>query len=495
MKKIILICFVSFSYLCVKAQDDSYPVNKDNYHKLKKAGKLNGEEWFNPYSGYTKLQISNPANQSKKKGSHSNDRTTSTSACNCWIPRDTSFHPVPFAGYSAPNYSNDDGSTAAINLPFSFCLYGSTVGNASNPMYINNNGNISFGSSYSTFSPAGFPSPTYTMVAPFWGDVDTETPQTNGGVVYYKLTPTYLIVQWDSVGVYDHSTPVQINTFQLIITNGTDPILPAGNNISFCYGEMQWTTGDASNGNLGTGFDGSPAYPATVGLNKGDGVTFTQIGQFGVPGNTYTGSTGVSGVGWLAGQSFYFNSCGTGGNLPPVVTSGGPPSACVGDTLNICAVGDTLYHTVSFIPPSTTGSVSATATSPDLGTSFSVISSTSGASASLTFMVNSNGLTSGFYNVIVTATNEVPLSTTLNYVIHILNAPIPNPAITVNPAITCGNTPPVITLTNSSSYDSWVWSTGATSPSFTTSVAVTTTVSITVTKNGCSKTGTAIAQV
>ncbi|HEX7413612.1 MAG TPA: nidogen-like domain-containing protein [Bacteroidia bacterium] len=497
MNKIILACFISLSFIGIKAQDSSpYPINKDNYHKLKKAGTLNGEEWFNPYSGYTKLQITNPANQSKKKGSHiNNDRTTSTSACNGWIPRDTTFHPVPFAGYSAPFYSNDDGYTSAIILPFSFCLYGSTVGNASNPMYINNNGNISFGGAYSTYSPVGFPSSSYSMVAPFWGDVDTENPPTCGGVVWYKQTPTYLIVQWDSVGVFDHSTPAQINTFQLIITDGTDPILPVGNNISFCYGEMQWTTGDASNG-AGTGFGG---YPATVGINKGDGVNYIQISLFDNGGSVYTSPSGTptaSGVGWLANKSFYFNSCGSGSNLPPLSTSGGA-SACVGDTLNICAVGDTLYHTVTFTPPESNQSVTVTATAPGLGTNFSVISSTTGVTASLTFMVNSTGLTPGFYTVTVTGTdNGTPvLNTTLTYIIHILNAPIPNPIITVNPAITCGNTPPIITLTNSSNYDSWVWNTGAISPSYTTSVAVTTTVHITVTKNGCSKTGTAVAQV
>ncbi len=489
MKRLLLYIVVLLSFRNVYSQGVPYKISSDNYHKLKKEGKLTGgERIYNATGATQELHITNTSKESARNNTNNSVMAT---PCNCWIPRDGTFSAVPFDLGSPPYYSNDDGSTVGITLPFNFCLYGNTVGGASNQMYINNNGNISFGSSYSTFSPVGFPSSLYTMIAPFWGDVDTENPPTNGGVVYYKLTPTYLIVQWDSVGVFDHTG--QVNTFQLIITDGTDPILPAGNNISFCYGEMQWTTGDASNGG-GTGFDGTPADPATVGLNKGDGTTFTQIGQFGVPGSTYAGSTGISGVGWLAGQSFYFNSCGAGGNLPPVVTSGGPPSACVGDTLTICSIGGTLVHTVSFIPPSTSGSVSVTATSPSVGADFSVTNSTSGASASLTFQVNSTGLTAGYYTVTVTATNDVPLSTTINYIIHVVNGTsFPSPAIVVTPSVNCGSTPSVVTLTNSSSYTTYTWSTGATTPSIT--VANTSTVQVAVSQAGCVNTGSVAIQI
>jgi hypothetical protein len=56
----------------------------------------------------------------------------------------------------------------------------------------------------------------------------------------------------------------------------TDPMLPNGNNVAFCYGDMQWTTGSASQGGTG-GFGG---VPSTVGVNKGDGTNFIQIGRF-----------------------------------------------------------------------------------------------------------------------------------------------------------------------------------------------------------------------
>jgi hypothetical protein len=148
----------------------------------------------------------------------------SAGSCNCWIPRDTSFHYVPFDGSGgsggpgvAPTYANDDWSTAGITLPFKFCFYGDTMGTSTVPLFINNNGNISFGAAYSVFTAVPFPSATYTMVAPFWGDVQTD--QTGSGFVYYSLTPTHLIVQWDSVYYYgEEGVNTLINSFQLIIT-------------------------------------------------------------------------------------------------------------------------------------------------------------------------------------------------------------------------------------------------------------------------------------
>ena len=492
MKKIIFTCLISLFFVGVKAQDAKTLSN--DFSKLKKEGKLNGDESFeNPEAKAEPLQLTIPS--SNKRGSHGNNSTMSSTACNCWIPRDNTFLVVPFDGSGgsggpgvAPNYANDDWSTAGITLPFNFCLYGNTVGTSSNKLYINNNGNISFGAAYSTFSAVAFPSSTYTMVAPFWGDVETTNP--GSGFVYYQLTSTHLIVQWDSVTCYQSSPGENSlkNTFQLILTDGTDPILPGGNNISFCYGEMQWTTGDASGGSGGFG-----GTPATVGINKGSGSSYVQVSLFGNSGSVFTNPAGspASGIGWLANKSFYFDACGSGTNLPPLSTAGG--SSCGADTLNICAVGDTLTQLVSFTGPEPSQNVTVTASAPTIGSGFSVLSSTVGTTGSLIFQVASGGLSTGYYNVSVTGTdNGTPVqSTTLNYVIHILSAGIPSPAITVNPVTTCGNTPAIITLANDTSYDSYVWSTGATTNTI--SVVATTTVHITVTKNGCSKTGSAVA--
>src|SRR5207249_11537167 len=54
----------------------------------------------------------------------------------------------PDGTYTLAMAPNDDGSTASIAIPFTFCLYGTNY----TSLFINNNGNISFGSSYSTRS-------------------------------------------------------------------------------------------------------------------------------------------------------------------------------------------------------------------------------------------------------------------------------------------------------------------------------------------------------
>jgi hypothetical protein len=178
--------------------------------------------------------------------------------CHCWIERDGSWNVVPFVDSNTmpPEYRNDDGSTAPFVIQFNFCFYGSNY----DTIYINNNGNVSFDASISTFLSDSFPSANFKMISPFWGDVDTRG--LLSGIVYYKLTNTSLIIQWDRVGYYGMNDSL-LNTFQLILTDGNDPILEAGKNVSFCYQDMQWTTGAASGG-MPDGFGGTPA---TVGAN------------------------------------------------------------------------------------------------------------------------------------------------------------------------------------------------------------------------------------
>ena len=165
------------------------------------------------------------------------------------------------------------------------------------------------------------------MISPFWGDVDTRG--LLSGIVYYKLTSTALIIQWDHVGYYNTQDNL-LNTFQLILTDGSDPILDAGKNVSFCYQDMQWTTGSASGG--AGGFGGTPA---TVGANLGDGISSIQIGRFDQPGSTYNGPYGGgAGIDFLDNQSYTFGLCNSA-NIAPFLKYTG---LC--DTLEIC-IGDT----------------------------------------------------------------------------------------------------------------------------------------------------------
>ena len=161
---------------------------------------------------------------------------------------------VPYdAGFQLAMYGNDDGSTGEIPLQFSFNFFGTYY----TSVYINNNGNISFGSQYSSYDPVGFPSNEYVMIAPFWADVDTRS----CGEVYYKSEPNRFTVIWNNVGCYGRNCD-KLNTFEVIITDGTDPTIGLGNTVMFSFDQIQWTTGDASEG-----VDGFGGIPATCGLN------------------------------------------------------------------------------------------------------------------------------------------------------------------------------------------------------------------------------------
>ena len=192
---------------------------------------------------------------------------------------------------------NDDQYTDEITLPFVFSLYGQPY----QSFWINNNGNVTFDEGYYSYTPWGFPIDDSPMLAPFFADVDTR----GAGAVWYKMESNRVIVIWDHVGYYG-SHADKLNTFELIFTDGTDPTIGIGNTVAFSFADMSWTTGDASDG-----VDGFGGTAATVGINKGDGVAYDQIGRFDHAGYDYDGPfDNNDGVDWLDGKVFYF---GTGG--------------------------------------------------------------------------------------------------------------------------------------------------------------------------------------
>ncbi len=193
---------------------------------------------------------------------------------------------------------DDDSSTGLISLQFTFNLFGKNY----NQIYINNNGNITFNAANADYTATGFPSPN-DMIAPFWADVDTRG--VRNGRVYYKSEATRFTVIWHRVGYYNTKTD-KVNTFKLVITDGTDATIGAGNNVAFMYGDMQWTTGDASGG--AGGFGGTPA---TVGVNSGvgaDACFYYQLGRFGKPGTEFIDAYTAAGVDYLDNKCFFFDA-------------------------------------------------------------------------------------------------------------------------------------------------------------------------------------------
>lgn len=322
---------------------------------------------------------------------------------------------------SPPDCHHNDDDSASVALPFTFSLYGNDFTSA----FINNNGNLSFGQLFSTFTATGFPVSGFPMVAPFWGDVDTGDqldPDVLGHVWSQFISGNTLAVTWDNVGYYNEQGD-KLNTFQVLISDGTNADMGIGNNVCLCYDDMQWTTGDASGG-VG-GFGGTPA---TVGANAGDGIDFIQIGQFDHAGVDYDGPFGNNdGVDYLDGRgagseaALCFNA--SGANVPPIPL--GFPS---GDTVTIQCNADPLDLTVQFLSPEA-GQVTSVAVNDVNGAQAAglVITNTPGNTASVNFNWSADPTDVGSYVMELTATDNFspPGETLKTLTINIDCPPVP----------------------------------------------------------------------
>ncbi len=167
--------------------------------------------------------------------------------------------------------ANDDDSSNALNLPFGINFFGQEF----NRFFINNNGNISFLSDLSTFTPEAFPVATQPMIAPYWADVDTrvgQTPTAFGSNRVYVASPSAetVVVTWHNVGYYPAQNDKQ-NNFQLVLqkTPGTSN---GSFSAEFRYDRLEWTTGDASGGVNGLG-----GTPAQAGYDAGDNINYETL--------------------------------------------------------------------------------------------------------------------------------------------------------------------------------------------------------------------------
>src|SRR5437764_4589142 len=132
--------------------------------------------------------------------------------------------------------TGDDNSSAAISLSTPFAFFGT----AHSSLFVNNNGNITFGSPLSTFTPFAFPSMDQ-IIAPYFADVDTGggVPPNGGNAVYYSErtnqtdlgaistiinrafggsfhTTSAFVATWDHVGYFSSHTDL-LNTFQVVL--------------------------------------------------------------------------------------------------------------------------------------------------------------------------------------------------------------------------------------------------------------------------------------
>lgn len=402
-------------------------VESPEYHQLKASGSLGGIEVIaNPAGG--SATVMNPVYQKKDK-TPSTGVPPKTPSCNCYVE--------PDGTYTLALAPNDDGSSSLITIPFNFSFYGQSY----NQLYINNNGNVTFVNSLATFSANAFPSPTNKIVAPFWGDVDTRA---GNGQVVYKMTAHALFVNWEEVGYYNQHGDKR-NTFQLILTDGTDPSVPNGQNIAFCYQDMQWTTGDASSGVNGFG-----GVPATAGANKGDNIGYFQLARFDHAGVDFDGALGQpDGISWLDYKSFFFDISNST-NIPPI-----PNGVTPCDTFKVCSLGDTADIPIVFFSPENTQTTTVTY---DAGGTSAItqIANVSGNTAALVLRAIGTPANAGYHTVTVTATdNGTPVGvTTFSFVIWI----DPTNAQSLNPVLTPLGACDSVTLSVlNGPYDTYLW--------------------------------------
>lgn len=345
------------------------------------------------------------------------------------------------ASFTQAMLPSDDGSSSEIVLPFNFCFYGQNV----NSVYINTNGNISFGSPFSSGTPFNMPFVGHKIIAPFWADVDTRA---RGGV-FYKLTSNALIVNWEDVGYFNQNDHAG-NSFQLIISNGTSALLPFGYTVGFFYDEMQWSTGDASGGL--NGFGGAPAQ---IGINKGDGVMANKSGRFNKnTGQYYTHPDSTNGVLWLETNNIYLNPCNNTNNRPSMMGSK------LRDTIGVC-VGDTIYPTFYF--PAGDVDQQTFVNVPSGFNGFSVTNLDPGyvtqVDMTIIGQVNNMGTHVVTFNV---ADNGVPAAYEIIEVVFQIDSLPEEPVITGISSICADDS---TQLQVQSVYSSYKWSTGDTTPS------------------------------
>ena len=373
-----------------------------------------------------------PTHPSQQPAADEEDNSRGGSAtCDCWITPNATYTTINNSTeWNASGWGNgDDGSYGPINLPFDVYMYGQTYSTA----YININGSVSFGNYVGTFSSSAFPMSGPTLVAPFWADVDLRGGGVNNNIVQFRVTPTALYVNWTRVGYYNMQTD-KLNSFQVVITDGADPVVPNGANVSFCYETMQWTTGSASQGT--NGFGGTPA---TVGANKGDNVNYIQFGRFDHAGLDYNGPFGApSGIGWLSDKYFTFATSVTTGNVPPVITG---QSVC--DSLTVCA-GQLTQLSVDFLSPEP-AQVTIPSSYATTLSNYTTVSAVTGNTASIITEFTPSAAEVGYHDVYFEGADNgsPPLTSLLHIVIHVL----PSPQLVSDSLLVCDNDVPFDMLT------------------------------------------------
>lgn len=175
----------------------------------------------------------------------------------------------------------DDGSSGPVPLGFPVNFFGTTYSG----LYVNNNGDVTFGSPYTGFSGlnlAAFGSP---IIAVAFFDVDTRPPASSPvsyGPITFAGRPAYC-VNWVNVGYYSNGSD-RLNSSQLILVDRSDT--GAGNfDIVMNYDRLAYEPGGGltvgySNGTFTYVMPGSGVAGALVDANTSTGLVHRSGGRY-----------------------------------------------------------------------------------------------------------------------------------------------------------------------------------------------------------------------
>ena len=432
----------SFSQNIQYLQEQDYTLKKQN-------GQLNSLDMLQPNSEIL-LPIFEPMN----KSSESNQKA---SGCGGFVQ--------DIGPAYVMTWNTDDGSAPIINLPFTFCFFGDNY----NAVYMNNNGNISFLSPNSSFNAYAFPSNINRVIAAFWADFDFGS----CGTMHSNVSPTSAVFTWKDVGYYNEQCDKK-NTLQIVITNGSDPLVDNGN-VAIHYGDMNWTSGDASQG-----VNGLQGFPGSCGANRGNNVDYFQIGFFDHAGSDYDGPAGISdGIDWLDERSFYFDFCSSNGNIAPIPVF---TENCF--PIPLCSVGDTLTMIHPFISPENNQQCTVSYSSATL-TNIEVVSNVIDFTGVLTIKIPGGSQTLGSHVLTITGTDNAlfPASTSISFQIEVFDG---NLVIPIIPELSFQNNCVPITLSLSdSTFSTYSWSTGGNQFTELLTDPIFGNVNVTVERQGC----------
>ena len=176
--------------------------------------------------------------------------------------------------------ANDDGSSPSTSIGFMANFFGTNHSN----LFVNNNGNVTFGGALPTYTPFGLTAATSRpIIAAFFADVDTRG--TSSALLTYgastfatndTISRNVFVANWIGVG-YFNSQSNRLNNFQLLLVDRSGGDF----DIVFNYDAINWETGAASGGAGGLG-----GFSARVGYSAGTGVagTFSEFAGSGVNG-------------------------------------------------------------------------------------------------------------------------------------------------------------------------------------------------------------------